>query len=322
MTAKRSRSGMGLVMVVILLLAFAAVRALIGAGLFSHPDAVTPGACRIVWNGDVRDLKADAAQNRLILASADALWLWRDGQAPTRLTGTPKDFHPLSISLVQGADGAQTVMAVNLRASGKPVIDMFGLLAPKLDFRSAIEGGLLTSGGGIDAVAPDRFYAANSFAAGNSLLRLLENHLALPLSDILYFDSASFHATVQRVAMPTGVLATPDGANIYVASASERRLLAFSREPFQGTLGELKALALPMRPYGVTADGKALLVAGAVRDGGTSQVVRVTRGPDGTPVAQSTVYAGDAVKGARAAAMLGKRLFIGGANGLLACSGS
>ena len=257
-----------------------------------------------------------------MLASADALWLWQDGKAPARLTGTPKDFRPLSIALIQGADGAQTLMAVNVRASGKPVIDIFGLRAPKLDFRSAIEGGLLTSGGGIDAVAPDRFYAANSFATGNAVLRLLENHLALPLSDILYFDSASFHATVQRVAMPTGVLATPDGANIYVASASERRLLAFSREPLQGTLGELKALALPMRPYGLTAAGKDLLVAGAVRDGGTSQVVRVTRGPDGTPTAQSTVYAGDAVKGARAVALLGKRLFIGGANGLLACSGT
>ena len=44
---------------------------------------------------------------------------------------------------------------------------------------------------------------------------------------------------------PNGVLVTPDGAHLYVAVTNERRLIAFTREPFIGNLTEIGSLSLP-----------------------------------------------------------------------------
>ena len=41
------------------------------------------------------------------------------------------------------------------------------------------------------------------------------------------------------------MLATPDGHYLYVSVSDDRRLLAFRREPFLGTLTEIGALAIP-----------------------------------------------------------------------------
>lgn len=317
--------------IVTALFLFIVYRAVTAGGWLAHPAPVSPGICRsLPAPQGPRDFAADPAGDAMIVAAQDGLFLVRladPAAQPAKIAGTPADFHPRAISLYRAPDGAETLMAINAKANGRQAVDIFTLNyangAPRLTFQSAIEGGLLTSGSGIFAIAPDRFYATNAFGTGNSVARTLENALVLPLSKLLYFDSASFKVAVEQIAYPSAVLVTPDGANIYVASANERRLLSFSREPFTGTMAETGSLALPARPMGLSLDGKDLLVAGQTREAGPSQVLRVRLGEGGVPQSYGTVYAGDDISGATAALLAHGRLFIGSASGnrILVCDG-
>lgn len=329
MTRSSSRLVPALAVIVAVLVLFLSYRAIRAAGLFASPATVMPGVCRpLAAPESSRDFAVDPAQGVMFVAARDGLFVIRlnDLQAkPVRLAGTPPDFHPRAVSLYRPAQGPATLMVVNAKA--RPAVDIFSLDyadgVPKLSFQSAIEGGLLTTGGGIAAVAADRFYVTNDFGTGSGFSRALENTLVLPLSKLLYFDSAALRTAVEQVAYPSAVLVTDHRTNIYVASASERRLLSFSREPFTGTMTETGSLALPARPMGLSLDGKDLLVAGQTRDGGPSQVLRVKVGADGVPQSYGTVYAGDDILGASIAVLAGKRLFIGSSRGdhILVCDG-
>lgn len=330
MTPRRaSRVVPALGMIVVALLLFIAYRAIRASGLFAGAAPVSPGVCRALPAPQgPRDFAIDLLQNTMIVAAQDGLYaikLDNPAAKAVKLAGTPPDFHPRAISLYRAVQGPGTLMVVN--AKTRQAVDIFNLDyvngVPRLTFQSAIEGGLLTSGGGIFAVAPDRFYVTNEFGTTGSLGRMVENTFVLPLSKLLYFDSASLRVAVEQVAYPSAVLVSPDRTHTYVASADERRLLSFSREAFTGTMAETGSLALPARPMGLSLDGKDLLVTGQTKAGGASQVLRVKLGADGVPQSVGTVYAGDDIQGATAAVLANNRLFVGAGQGdhILVCDG-
>ena len=102
---------------------------------------------------------------------------------------------------------------------------------------------------------------------------------------------------------------------MFGASRAERRLLAFSRESFTGTLTELESISLPLRPEQISIDANNVLwVAGPARlpeISGASRVVRIFLGSDGVPQSQETVYAGSGITAATSAARGESQLFIG-----------
>ncbi len=135
--------------------------------------------------------------------------------------------------------------------------------APKLSPRSSVGGGLLVSPNDLFAVAPDRFYVTNDHVTKTALGRFAEDYLLWPHADLLYFNGTSFRISVQRMAFPNGVYVSPDGSHLYVALSNERRLIAFSREPFFGNLTEIGSLSLPARPDNISADAQGrLIIAG------------------------------------------------------------
>ena len=89
------------------------------------------------------------------------------------------------------------------------------------------------------------FYVTNDHVTRTALGRFAEDYLLWPHADLLYFNGTSFRISVQRIAFPNGVCVTPDGGHLYVAVTNERRLIAFSREPFFGNLTEIGSLSLP-----------------------------------------------------------------------------
>ncbi len=206
----------------------------------------------------------------------------------------------------------KTLMAVNHHRDGTSSVEIFGLTyengAAKLVPHASIAGGLLVSPNDLFAVGPDRFYVTNDHVTKTGLGRFAEDYLIWPHADLLYFNGTSFRISVQRMAFPNGVYVSPDGAHLYVTLTNERRLVAFSREPFFGSLKEIGSLSIPARLDNISADAQGrLIVAGHPsllgdnrfrRDPAQpspSEVFRVTLNKEGVPTGYETIFADRAV---------------------------
>jgi arylesterase/paraoxonase len=313
------------------------VRLAIVEGWFAGAPAVSPAVCRAIAPGlgGLRDMEVDAAHNAMLISAAGAAadspggiyWLKLEARsaAPVKVQTGLRDFHPGGIALYRGADGAETLYAINRRARGRPAIEIFALSyadgVPKLTQQSSIESGQLVSPHDLAVAGPERFYVTNDHGSNNRLGRFAEDWLLLPFADLLSFNGQTFRAAVTRIASASGVLATPDGQYLYVSAANDRRLLAFRREPFLGTLTEIGSLAIPAKPGNIGVDGGGnLIVAGAA--GAGSQVFRVSRGKDGVPRGYQTIFSDDGGRMARAgsAAVWNHHLFVGSPDKILDCA--
>ncbi len=340
------RSGMTWAAVLLTLVLFFVLRWLTAAGFFTSVPTVSPGICRpIAGLQGPEDFEIDAAHDAIIVSSTnrrapkaspdprDGLYLLKlsaPDAPPVKLEGVPKDFHPHGISLYRAPNGDETLMAINHRSDGGQAVEIFGLAydngAARLTPHASINGGLLVSPNDLFAVGPDRFYVTNDHVTKTALGRFAEDYLVWPHADLLYFNGTNFRISVQRMAFPNGVFVTPDGGYLYAAITNERRLIAFAREPFFGSLKEIGSLSLPARPDNISADAEGrLIVAGhpdLVRvnqfraDPGKpspSEVFRITLDKSGVPQSYETIFADDGgrIGASSAAAVVGKRLLIG-----------
>jgi len=343
-----ARSGMTWLAVLLVVTAFFVIRWVTAAGVFTSVAKISPNICQpIARLQGPEDFEVDAAHDVIIVSSTnrrapknapdarDGLYVLKlsdPGAAPLKLTdGVPKDFHPHGISLYRAANGDETLMAINHHPNGTHSVEIFGLSyengAARLSPHASIAGGLLVSPNDLFAVGPDRFYITNDHVTKlGSLGRFAEDYLIWPHADLLYFNGTNFRISVQRMAFPNGVYVTPDGMHLYVALTSERRIVAFSREPFFGSLKEIGSLSIPARLDNISADAEGrLIVAGhpsllgdnRFRADATkpspSEVFRVTLDKDGVPSGYETIFAdeGRLIGASSVAAMVGKRLLIG-----------
>jgi hypothetical protein len=249
---------------------------------------------------------------------------------PVRLNAGFPDFHPAALSVYRATADSETLVAINRKAVGRPSIETFSVAyagdLPSLTSQASVAGGLLVDPADIFAAGPDRFYVANAHAATNWAERFAEDYLLWAHAELLYFDSFSLHVAIQRLAAPQGVFVTPDGAHLYVSAANERRLIAFSRDPFTGALAEIGSISLPawLDKIGMDNSGN-LLVAGhpsllKLRDfeadagkPSPSEIFRVRLDEKGVPQSYETLYANDGsqIGAASMATMVGMRLLIG-----------
>jgi arylesterase / paraoxonase len=341
-----ARSAMTWAAVLLTLVLFFVLRWLNAAGVFTSVPTISPGICKSIASlQGPEDFAVDAAHDAIIVSSTDRrvprsspdphdglylLKLSAPGAPPVKLTGVPRDFHPHGINLYRESNGDETLMAINHRSDGSQAVEIFGLDydggVARLTPHASIGGGLLVSPNDIFAVGPDRFYVTNDHVTKTALGRFAEDYLVWPHADLLYFNGTSFRISVQRMAFPNGVFVAPDGQHLYVAVTNERRLIAFSREPFFGSLKEVGSLSLPARPDNISADAQGhLVVAGhpsLVRvnqfraDPGKpspSEVFRITLDQSGVPQAYETIFADDGAQigASSSAAIVGKRLLIG-----------
>lgn len=341
-----AKSGMTWAAVLLVLVAFFGLRWVTAAGVFTSFDAKAPAICKpILGLQGPEDFEVDAQNDAILVSSTnrrapkdkpdprDGLYLLKlsaPEAPPVKLGGVPKDFHPHGISLYRGPGGERTLMAINHRANGTNAVEIFALTyqdgVAKLTPQASIGGGLLVSPNDLFAVGPDRFYVTNDHVTTTALGRFAENDLIWPHADMLYFNGTNFRISVQRMAFPNGIYVTPDGSHLYVTLTSERRLVAFSREPFFGSLKEIGSLSIPSRLDNITADAQGrLIVAGhhsLLADNrfradpakpSPSEVFRVTLDKDGVPTGYETIFADDGglIGAASTAAMIGKRLLIG-----------
>jgi len=321
------------------------VRTLIAAGVFTAFTPGFAGTCQALA-GVVgpEDLQIDAS-DRLVFVSAtdrhapaghpslqDGLYTFpldHPEAGFTKLSGTPRDFHPHGLSLYRGSDGKLTLMVVNHQASGEQAVEIFDVAilggGAKLTARGHIEGGQLISPNDLVAAGPDRFYVTNDFGSTTALGRTLEGYLLLPRSNVVYFNGDFFRPAITGLVGANGIALSPDGAHLYVAETLGRSVLSYRRDAFSGVLQFENATPLPAGAdnIDVAADG-ALWVAGhpkilAVLDYAADRTKpspsEIFRLPvqAGAPQAAALVYAnsGRQIGAASVGAALGAKLFIG-----------
>ena len=335
----RSRRGL-MVMAVVAVMVFVG-RILWANGLFSTVPTGFFGSCKVAANlPGVEDIESANGVTFFSVASArapdasDGIYVLSDKGGLTRLAGAPKDFHPRGIGIYRSPDGSGIfLLAVNRHAqqiNGRTrfSIDSFEVTNPKtnpaLVAQGTIEGGLLTDPQDVAAAGPGAFYVSNG-AGGSDLVRSLASHGILPGSNVLYFNGMAFGVAVDDVYGARGLVLTPDGGHLVVASLTSRSLKSFTREPFSGKLTEDDALTLPVAPEKITLDSTGEIWAAghaslfswrtfAANAGARapSQVFRVTLA-SGVPRSAEQVYGNDGsqIAAASVAALAGKELMIG-----------
>jgi hypothetical protein len=260
----------------------------------------------------IEDMEAANGKVFVAVASArgpdtrDGIYVLKDGKL-IKLAGTPKDFHPRGISIYHGPGGGLYLFAVNRRSTGKFSVDTFEITAgdnPALTPQGTIEGGLLTDPQDVAAAGPGTFYVSNNSARSN-LTKQLAGYGLLPASEVLYFNGLTFRSVADGFYGARGLVLSPEGSHLLVASLTTRSIKSFNRDVFSGALNEADSLTLAAAPeklsldsYGqIWATGHANLFrwrafAGDQQARDTSQVFRVSL-LNGVPQDSSQVYGND-----------------------------
>ena len=310
-------------------------------GSFSSVSEVVPGVCRAIATGlqGPEDLEIDPPHDAIFVSAMnrqapkagdphDGLYMLKlsdPAAPPVKLTGTPMDFHPHGISLFRDDTGAETLMAIDHKPTGRQMIELyslgFGGDAPKLSQQSAVQGGLLVSPDDLAAVAPDKFYVTNDHTTTGALGRFAEDYLLWPHADVMTFNGQNFRIAVQRIAYPNGVLSVQD--KLYVSAMHERQLLAYHQDNFTGDLTPIGSLSIPALLDNISRDAAGDLIVAGQAKLGTAQVYRVRLDRDGLPQSYELIFSDDGhlLNGASSAALYNGHLFIGSArdNKMLEC---
>ncbi|RZI93290.1 MAG: hypothetical protein EOP39_31565, partial [Rubrivivax sp.] len=264
---------------------------------------------------------------------------------PRRLEGAPSDFHPRGLSSFRSPDGTGLfLLAVNRRSTGRFSIETFEVKdpagTPSLVSQGTVSGGQLNDPQDVAAAGPGSFYVTNAASDRDALLRPLVQRLVsygiVPGTEVLYFNGMTFRVAADSIYGARGLLLTPDGSHLLVASLTGRSILSLSREVFSGNLEEADSLTLPFAPEKLTLDsrgelwvaGHANLLAwrGYAADSNKpspSQAYRISLA-SGVPQEAVRVYGNDGTQIAAASvvASAGNRLLLGSSLGhtLLDCT--
>jgi arylesterase/paraoxonase len=351
---RRSRRGLAIMAVMGVL--FFVGRILWANGVFSAVPTGFAGSCKLAATvPGVEDIEIVNGMVFVAVGSErgpdprDGIYLFSDDGRLRKLTGGPKDFHPRGIGSYRSPDGSGIFLLVVNRNSAQPVrtgtlinnrfsIDTFEVsnptTAPALVAQGTIEGGLLNDPKDVAAAGPGAFYVSNG-TAKDGLSAALTSWGILPGSDILYFNGMSFRVVADDVYDARGILLTPDGNHLLVASLTARSLKSFGREVFSGNLTEEDGVTLPAAPEKIVLDanGSVWVAAHAnlsrwrnfakdARTPAPSEILR-TNLLSGAPQPAQQVYgnAGSQIAAASVAAGIGRRLLIGSSldNKLLDC---
>ncbi len=209
----------------------------------------------------------------------------------------PADFSPHGISLWQGADGVRRLFVVSHRADGTEAIEMFDVGQDGALFHTeSVSFDAMHSPNDVAAVGNRQFYASNDRKHDNGLAGAFELYGALPLTDLVYFDGVDGRSIVGGLTYANGVAVSKNGAEVYVAETTKRRISAYSRNETTGALKAKKRWRVNTAPdnIDVAPDG-ALWIAGHLN---TNKFLAHAKNPDA--VAPSHVIRLDPVSGERA----------------------
>lgn len=300
-------------MLVVLLLAVG-LRFVQSRGLFASVEAKTPGVCQTMeaMAGVIAIIPDEASHSAIVATRQGDIAVLAGGTA-MKLSGTPKDFHPVAMAAVGG-----TFEVAFGRTDGSYAIAGFEVSSGKVTEISRLTTDQLTDPAAIAALPMGRFYLVNHHSSRSGVGRWLDDVLLLPRADVQFFDGLKFITVAKRLNAPSSVALSADGSVLYVAQELPHTLASFKRNDFTGALGEVQLLNLPAAPTSITVAKDGSLIVAAWPKRGQGAVYRVLVA-GGTPQKAELLYASKSEEITAAAAVNGQ-LLIGTDKALLACA--
>lgn len=234
------------------------------------------------------------------------------------------DFRPHGISLFTGADGRDTLFAIN-HASGRHTIEIYDLLDGQLRHRKTLADAALVSPNDLVGVSHDRVYVTNDHRYTGGFMQVLENFLRLRLANVVYYDGSRFSEAAPGIATANGINVSANGRSLYVNSLLGGTLFVFDRIAATGALSLRESIPLGSSGDNIEVDPNGWLWIGAhpqvmrvlqhARDAANhspSQLLRVSWLADGShDISEVYLDLGDNLSAASVGAARGSRLLIG-----------
>jgi arylesterase/paraoxonase len=181
-----------------------------------------------------------------------------------RVSPAMENFLPHGVSLWRGENGEKRLFVINHPPTGEEFVEIFDVgPAGDLTHIETVSFPAMHSPNDLVAVGPRQFYATNDKRFEKGPLSLLESYLALPVTDVVYYDGETGISIFGGLTYANGINKSADGATIYVAELLKRRIGVFDRNLETGALKRVKNLRIHTAPDNieVSRDG-ALWIAG------------------------------------------------------------
>ncbi len=146
------------------------------------------------------------------------------------------DFHPHGISLFSSANGRKILFVVNHRVEGN-FIEIFEYINDSLKHLESISHELIISPNDVVGVGVRKFYFTNDHNENASTWRYIKDLLTIGTGNVCYYDGQTVQETsVHGVKYANGVNVSLDRKKIYVAAASDLKVLVYDRDSTSGVL--------------------------------------------------------------------------------------
>jgi len=325
--------------ILIIVIGTLAYRTASSAGVFYAIEPHFSGKCEVVPGViGAEDITIDHANQYAYISAVDrrvknatggiyGLDLTNSTAKPVLLTlGFTDDFNPHGFSLYKGDNGEQSLFVINHRADGQQQVDIFDITQPGvLKHRTAISYPELTTPNDLVAVGPFQFYATNDHGSDRgSLLRMAEDYIGLPLSNVSYFDGTKGSIVASGLRYGNGITVSPDSKTLYVAEVTGRKINVFNRDLNTGALSKQDEISVNSGADNLEWDEAGnLWLAGHPRlldfvahandpkNKSPSQVIKINISADKPVVTEVFLSTGDDISGSTVGAVSGDKLLIG-----------
>ncbi|MBL7814145.1 MAG: SMP-30/gluconolactonase/LRE family protein [Saprospiraceae bacterium] len=147
------------------------------------------------------------------------------------------NFHPHGISLYQTSEGKKLLFVINHLEPEGHQIEIFEYKNDSLQHRETIKDPLLVSPNDIVAVSEHSFYVTNDHNEKLSKMRTAKDIAQIGTGNICYFDGQKMQKTgIEGLKYANGINKTADGAKIFVAETTAKRIRIFDRNITTGAL--------------------------------------------------------------------------------------
>ncbi|MBW1641743.1 MAG: SMP-30/gluconolactonase/LRE family protein [Deltaproteobacteria bacterium] len=235
-----------------------------------------------------------------------------------------RDFQPHGISLYVDNNGKGFLFAIN-HARGVHTIEVYELIGIALYHTKTISDPMLVSPNDLVAVGPDSFYVSNDHGHVSGIMRVMEDYLKLPLSNVVYYDGSRFSEAASGIKYANGINVSSDGKTLYLCAVTELSLRLYDREVSSGKLSLREKIKLDTGVDNIEIDSSGGLWIGAhprlldfvahAKDPSRlspSQILYLSPKPSGGfNIKEVYLNKGDELSAASVAAVRGRRMLIG-----------
>lgn len=185
-----------------------------------------------ISSNDFRAMEAGAPKPGVIFS-----WDVTAKGAPKPVPHDFQELHPHGLGLLV-RDGLRRLFVVNHPTRTSSTVELFDVLdGPTLKHVRTIDAPEFISLNDVAPVGPEQFYATiDAGTRAGTFGRVVETFARMPWSGLGYFDGTKASVVVSGLRYANGVAVSSDGATVFVAETTGRRLLAFSRDGASGAL--------------------------------------------------------------------------------------